>query len=456
MADPGFVAVATANSGTDSVAELQITIPVAATAGDRLVLATSVGSGTASAAPAGFTLIGDTSASPNNPTASGGRTLIWAAEAGSQAEVDPGAVVTIPLTGSSRICAFIYVAGPSDVDDIVIGPTSTQGSTPPFTRATPAATASDLARALHLYGVNGNDSSNDQITWTPDAATTERADTNSQAPSFRNMTLMVADEPVSAGATTARTATASHRTQACAVVVVLSSAVNRPTATATTPTPTVAAGTTGVQLTGDASGGAGAPFTWAWTQTAGTAVTLSSATAQSPTFTAPPQSDELTFELVATDSGAVDSLPATVTVTVAGASDTALPVSDQVVTGWLTDPEEANTVAETLADNTDATFGYIEDPVGTAVLEVGLTPLQEPLAGEPVTIFARPSFVVASSGSITMILKEGASTVIATSGPHNWAVANTVQQFEYTLSPGEVSAITDWSNLRLRFEGSVA
>lgn len=455
MADPGFIAAVTANSGADSVTSLEIIIPVAASTGDRLILVACMAAGAASAAPTGFTLTGDTSASPNNPTESGGRMLIWEAEAGSGVEVNPGATVTIALTGSSRICAGVYVAGPSDVDVIAIGPTSTQSPTPPLARSTPQATASDPARALHIYGIIGNDPSNDQVTWTPDAATTERVDVNTQHPNFRNATLMLADEAVSAGTTAARTATASHRTQACAVVVVLSTAVNRPTATATTPTPAVAAGTAGVQLTGAASGGAGAPFTWAWTQTAGTTVILSSATVQSPTFTAPAVSDELTFSLVATDSGAVDSLPVTVTITVAGASDAAVPVSDQVVTGWETDPAEANNVAEVLADNTDATFGFYDEPPGTVVLEVGLTPLQEPLAGEPVTIFVRTSFVVASSGSITMFLKEGASTVIATSGPHNWATS-TVQQFEYTLSPGEVSAISDWSDLRLRFEGSVA
>jgi len=51
---------------------------------------------------------------------------------------------------------------------------------------------------------------------------------------------------------------------------------------------TVNTGTTGVQLDGSGSTTpAGSPLTYAWTQTGGPAVTLSSATAQKPTFTAP-------------------------------------------------------------------------------------------------------------------------------------------------------------------------
>jgi hypothetical protein len=68
----------------------------------------------------------------------------------------------------------------------------------------------------------------------------------------------------------------------------------------------------------------GDPLTYAWTQTGGSAVTLSSAAAAKPTFTAPSSAATLTFQLVVSD-GRLSSSPAsvTVTVTVAGATNLA-------------------------------------------------------------------------------------------------------------------------------------
>jgi hypothetical protein len=67
----------------------------------------------------------------------------------------------------------------------------------------------------------------------------------------------------------------------------------------------------------------GDPLTYRWTQTSGTAVTLSSATAQRPTFTAPAAAATLVFSLVVSD-GKVDSAPASVTVSVAAPAPTNL------------------------------------------------------------------------------------------------------------------------------------
>ena len=57
-------------------------------------------------------------------------------------------------------------------------------------------------------------------------------------------------------------------------------------------------------------------LTYAWTQTSGTAVTLSSATAEQPTFTAPPLPGDLVFSLTVNDGGDHSSAADTVTVTV--------------------------------------------------------------------------------------------------------------------------------------------
>jgi CSLREA domain-containing protein len=67
------------------------------------------------------------------------------------------------------------------------------------------------------------------------------------------------------------------------------------------------------------------PLTYDWTQTSGPAVTLSSATAASPSFTAPGSLDALTFQLVVTDStGLADATPDDVTITVGDAAITGL------------------------------------------------------------------------------------------------------------------------------------
>jgi hypothetical protein len=70
--------------------------------------------------------------------------------------------------------------------------------------------------------------------------------------------------------------------------------------------------------TGSSDPDSGDTITYAWTQTAGTAVGLSSATAAKPTFTAPAtlNGDTLTFSLVVTDNHGSSSAADTVNVTI--------------------------------------------------------------------------------------------------------------------------------------------
>jgi hypothetical protein len=97
--------------------------------------------------------------------------------------------------------------------------------------------------------------------------------------------------------------------------VVSSTPTNQPPVADAGSAQTVSAGST-VQLDGSGSADPnGDPLTYQWTQTGGPAVTLSSATAVAPTFTAPASASTLTFQLVVND-GTVSSSPSIVTITV--------------------------------------------------------------------------------------------------------------------------------------------
>ncbi|WP_235679406.1 autotransporter outer membrane beta-barrel domain-containing protein [Aquibium microcysteis] len=99
------------------------------------------------------------------------------------------------------------------------------------------------------------------------------------------------------------------------VVVTVAGANTRPVASAGTGLRGVLPGAF-VSLDGSGSGDEdGDDLTYLWTQTDGTTVTLSDATAAQPTFTAPDQPSDLTFSLVVND-GTEDSEPDTVTISV--------------------------------------------------------------------------------------------------------------------------------------------
>jgi hypothetical protein len=166
----------------------------------------------------------------------------------------------------------------------------------------------------------------------------------------------------------------------------------------------------GASVTLDGSGSSDpdghTPLTYGWTQTGGPAVTLSSATAVSPTFTAPGSPTVLTFSLTVTDSfGLADPTPDEVVVTVtSNPPEMAVLGNGIIIADGDTSP--------TAADHTD--FGSVAlggaltrtftiSNSGTGSLTLTGSPVVSitgPRAGD-FTVVSNPTTPVAAGGTTT-------------------------------------------------------
>ncbi|MEU8224188.1 discoidin domain-containing protein [Kribbella sp. NPDC048915] len=249
-----------------------------------------------------------------------GRILIIEWERGTdewrETRVNAGESYTISLTGSED---GAMIETDNDVQPFTVSisnctpqPLSAPANHVPVANAGTAQTVA-AGSTVTLNG-SGTDADNDPLTY---------AWTQTGGPAV-TLSSTTAAKPTFTAPATAATLTFSlvvrdgKANSAPATTTVTTTAANQvPVANAGT-AQSVAAGAT-VTLNGSGTDADNDPLTYAWTQTGGPAVTLSSTTAAKPTFTAPATPATLTFSLVVRD-GKANSAPATTTVTVTGSN----------------------------------------------------------------------------------------------------------------------------------------
>lgn len=211
-APPAFKSVTTATSGSGTAPAIVLpNTGNGAATGDYAILVLSATPGTATD-PAGWTpLLG----SPTTATGSSGRIYVWTKilQAG-----DLGATLTLTLGSSSRAVMACITTDSAIVDTSAIDLTNTVGTVVTAPSLTPSTPASLL---VSIFGTVPN-VGGDQPTWTPDPATTERADLVSTSGSSHNATLLVTTQNVTSGAATGtRVATPSLVVQRQAISLIL-------------------------------------------------------------------------------------------------------------------------------------------------------------------------------------------------------------------------------------------
>jgi len=202
--------------------------------------------------------------------------------------------------------------------------------------------------------------------------------------------------------------------------------------------PTASAGTNqtvsgGVLVTLNGTGSIdsdGSIASYAWTQTAGTAVTLSNAAASQPTFTAPSvgATATLTFSLVVTDNGGLASAASTVNVTVTPAGSNVPPTANagpaQTVSAGAV--VTLNGTGSTDSDGTIASYAWTQT-VGAPVT------LSNAAVAQPT--FTAPQVALATTISFSLIVTD------------NLGATSTASTVDITVNPAATGTVTG----RIRF-----
>lgn len=136
----------------------------------------------------------------------------------------------------------------------------------------------------------------------------------------------------------------------------------------------------------------------------------------------------------------------------------ARPDGDQSVGNWTTDGGGTSNLYQSIdeASPSDADYVRSELSPSSSSYECTLGNLEDPQSSSGHVVRYRYAKDAAGGQTInlTVQLRQGASTVIA-SATHN-DISETVTAGSITLSGAEADAITDYSDLRLRFTATAA
>ena len=306
----------TVTAGGKTSAADTVTITVTATANAPPVA--HAGADRRASEGATVTLDGSASNDPDDQTL----TWAWSHTSGLPAVNLTGANTAKPTftapTGLSTDTALTFTltvtdpGGLTGTDTVTITVPTTANNNAPTANAGADQTAATGA-TVTLDGSASSDPEGDALTfaWSQTGGTNVTlSSATTESPTFT--------APASAATLTfSLTVTAGGKTSAADTVTITVQANTAPTANAGADQ-TVVEGAR-VTLDGSASSDPESQaLTWAWTRTAGPAVTLSSTTAANPTFTAPTVAADttITFSLTVTDSDGLASSADTVTVTV--------------------------------------------------------------------------------------------------------------------------------------------